>query len=80
MKRLVIIAVALVAMTGPVYAQAKQVGKTELQNDEIQKKAEQERIDKQYRATLQRTDKQTEAVVLDPWRNMRGTDDTKTKR
>ncbi|MFZ0845722.1 MAG: hypothetical protein WAM62_08010 [Pseudolabrys sp.] len=51
-----------------------------MQQDEIQKKKDAEAIDAQYRKALKQTEGNTPEVRLDPWSNMRGTDDTKVKR
>ena len=78
MKRMIAVmlaAVALTALAGPVYAQSK--GKNP---EEEQKRQEAERIDRQYKATLKRMDNKSDNAVVDPWKDMRGTDDTKTKR
>jgi hypothetical protein len=80
MKRLIVVtlaAVALTALMGPVYAQRKGSAKNP---EEEQKRQEAERIDRQYKATLKRMDNKTENTVVDPWKDMRGTDDSKTKR
>ena len=64
----------------PAYAQRTKE-KTPLQIEDQQKKEDQARIEKQYNATLKKTGRTDEApVVIDPWQNMRGTDDTKIKR
>jgi len=39
-----------------------------------------EAIDKQYRSALDRTRKEATEVRVDPWSNMRGPDNSKTKR
>jgi hypothetical protein len=80
MKRLIAVtftAVALIALMAPVYAQRKGSAKNP---EEEQKRQEAERIDRQYKATLKRMGDKTENAVIDPWKGMRGTDDSKTKR
>jgi|HubBroStandDraft_6_1064221.scaffolds.fasta_scaffold329647_3 hypothetical protein len=78
MKRLIAAMIATAALTGPVYAQA---AKSPLQEEYAQKKAERERNAKQYEAAMKRDKTQAATpVVTDPWQNMRGTDETKTKR
>jgi hypothetical protein len=83
MKKLIVVSAALAAfatLAGPAHAQ-KAKEKTPLQIEDQQKKEEQERIEKQYNATLKKTSRTNEAAVaIDPWANMRGTDDTKAKR
>ncbi len=67
-------------LTGPVYAQVKKEA-TPMQLEEEQKKRDAEAIDRQYKSTLDRTRKETtETRANDPWSNMRGTDNSKTKR
>jgi hypothetical protein len=76
-----LIAGALMAgcLAGPVYAQKQK--DNPLKIDEDLRRKEGEEIDKQYKSTLQRTRKETtETRSMDPWSNMRGTDDSKTKR
>ena len=66
---------------GPVYAQSKDKEPLELEAEARKKDAD--AVDKQYKATLQRTNRgkaATETRASDPWSNMRGADDSKTKR
>ncbi len=84
MKRLIAVSVTLAAfamLAEPAYAQKKEKEKTPLQIEDQQKKEDQARIEKQYEATMKRNkaDAATPAAT-DPWANMRGTDDSKTKR
>ena len=80
MKKLIAVSVALATfatLAGPAWAKDK----TPLQIEDEQRKAEQERIEKQYNATLKKTSKTAETpAVTDPWLNMRGADDPKAKR
>jgi hypothetical protein len=62
----------------PVYAAEKETN--ELKLDEEQRRKDDEGVDKQYKATLKRTNKETTATRSDPWMNMRGAEDPKTKR
>ncbi len=82
MKKLIAIALAAVALTGPVYAQSKrEAAKTPLQIEDEQKRKEAEKVDKQYKTFMDRNvDQSTAPVRVDPWQNMRGADDSKTKR
>jgi len=84
MKRLIAVSVTLATfakLAGPAYAQQKQKEKTPLQEEYSQKKAEQERIEKQYEAAMKRNRTDAAApAATDPWANMRGTDDSKAKR
>ena len=64
-------------LAGPAYAQKVNPLKVE---EDLRRK-EGEAIDQQYKATLQRTRKDTtETRTIDPWQSTRGTDDSKTKR
>ena len=79
-----LIACALIAesLIGPVYAQEKdQSKKNPLMVEQELRQKDSAAIDQQYKATLQRTRKNTpEAGPTDPWQSMRGADDSKTKR
>jgi hypothetical protein len=48
--------------------------------EDKQKIKDAEAIDKQYKSTLGSTDPAATPVRVDPWQNMRGTDDSKAKR
>lgn len=72
-------AVIAVGLSGAVLAQEK----LPMQQIEDQKKKDAEAIDRQYKSTLDRVKKNaptTETRAADPWQNMRGADDSKTKR
>ena len=45
-----------------------------------QQKKDAEALEKQYKATLKNTDSAPAPARADPWQNMRGPDDSKTKR
>ena len=79
MRKLIAVTVALLALAGTVHAvYAKD--KTPLQIEDEQRAQERARIEKQYDTALKKTDKTVAApAVNDPWANMRGTDDSKTK-
>jgi len=49
-----------------------------MQIDEDNRKKDAETIDKQYKSTLQKTNREAVETRSDPWQNMRGTDDAKT--
>jgi hypothetical protein len=71
------------SLAGQAYAQKKSGGTPDnpYAADEELKRKEGEAVDKQYKATLQRTNQGPVAkVVNDPWSNMRGADDSKAKR
>jgi hypothetical protein len=68
-------------IAGPVFAQgSKAQQRTPLQEEDAQKKKDAEAIDAQYKKTMDKTQLNTTAARVDPWSNMRGTDDSKTKR
>jgi hypothetical protein len=67
-------------LAGPAHSQSKSKDLTPLQQEEVQKKKDAEAIDAQYKKTLKRTEGNTTEVRVDPWSNMRGTDDPKVKR
>ena len=66
-------------LAGPAYA-----GKNDpnpLKLDEDQRRKDDVAIDKQYKSTIERTNRNpVEIRATDPWQNMRGTDDSKAKR
>ena len=76
-----LIASAILAggLAGPAFAQQKPE-KSPYQIEEEEKKKAAEKVDQQYRSTLDRTRKDASEVRVDPWSNMRGTDNSKTKR
>lgn len=80
MKRLIAIAIALAALSGPLYAQGRASPKSD-DPAEQSKIDEARRIEQQYKDTLKRMDKmdkKTEVNANDPWANMRGSDNSKT--
>lgn len=81
MKRFTIAAIVLGLLAGAAFAQPKahKGGGSGQEVDEAKAK-EAEGIDRQYKSTLQRTRKDAAPVRTDPWSNMRGADDGKTKR
>jgi hypothetical protein len=79
MKRLIAATVALGVLTGPVVAQPAKEDDPIIM-DQKQKKKDAEALDRQYKTTLEKTRKETTEPKSDPWSNMRGTDDSKTKR
>jgi hypothetical protein len=67
----------------PAHAQGQPEEKNGLQVEQEQRQKEAERIDKQYKATLERVKKNTNATdnrPADPWQNMRGPSDSNTRR
>ena len=80
MARYIVALVLLAIFAGPVFAQQKKED-TPMQAEEKLKKKEAEKIDKQYDAMMRKNKDLTAAPVRsDPWQNMRGADDSKTKR
>jgi hypothetical protein len=79
MRSIIIGAVVAASLAGPAYAQ-KQPDLTPLQQELETKKKDAAALDKQYLRTLERTSKNAEPVKTDPWQNMRGTGDSKTKK
>jgi hypothetical protein len=81
MKRLMISAAVLGLLAGPALAQPKEqrLGGANPAADEA-KASEAAAVDRQYRSTIERLRKDGATVKTDPWSNMRGTDDAKTKR
>jgi hypothetical protein len=82
MRRLTIGALLLGFLPGPVYAQQPSMaGKDPMVLDQELRKKDAEVIDRQYKSTLEKTNRGTTPVgPADPWSNMRGADDSKTKR
>jgi N-methylhydantoinase B/oxoprolinase/acetone carboxylase alpha subunit len=79
MKRIIAAAVVLASLTGGVYAQEAKDDDPIIM-DQKQKKLDAEAIDKRYKSTLEKTRQSTTPARADPWSNMRGADDSKTKR
>jgi hypothetical protein len=52
----------------------------DLKKELNQRRKDDAAVDRQYKATLQRTRKDEAVTRSDPWANMRGSDDSKTKR
>ena len=80
MRRLAISAVLLGILAGPAYAQNSKGDDAPIMLDEKAKKKDAEAIDKRYQSALEKTRKQSTEPRADPWSNMRGADDSKTKR
>ena len=81
MKRLGLGAILLAMLAGPAFAQQPSMDtKDPAIADQEQKKKDREEVDKRYKSTLEKTRQETTATRADPWSNMRGTVDSKTKR
>jgi hypothetical protein len=68
----------LAAFAGPSHAQQKP--DSALSDDEKVTKSVADAVDRQYKATLDRTRKEAKETRVDPWSNMRGSDTSKPKR
>ena len=75
MKKLVFGAAALTMLTAPAVAQMKDSDPIMVQ--EREKKQEAERLDQQYKRTLDRTRKENDTARSDPWANMRAPKENK---
>jgi hypothetical protein len=81
LRALIVGAVMAGCLAGPVYAQQKKAPGIPKASEDRQKEKDAEAVDKQYKATLERTRKNpVPASAADPWQNLRGGDDSKTKR
>lgn len=80
-KRLSIGAILLAMLAGPAFAQQPSMAnKDPMVLDQEQKLKDREEVDKRYKSTLEKTRQDTPVVRNDPWSNMRGANDSKTKR
>ena len=79
MKRIIAATVVLASLTGSGFAQ-QQKDDDPIMLEQKQKKLEAEAVDKRYKSTLDKTRQGTTATRVDPWSNIRGVDDSKTKR
>lgn len=68
------------SLIGAVYAADEPEEKNPLRKELMQRRKDDEAVDRQYKATMQRTHKDAVVAPSDPWSNMRGTDNSKTKR
>lgn len=81
-RSLVLGAVMAASLDGIAYAQAEKP-KNIYQIEAEEKAKEAKRIDQEYKAALERERRSGHAVqpaANDPWSNMRGPDDSRTKR
>ena len=69
-------------LAGPVSAQGKRQGPSgPTPPSTLDKRIDEATVDKQYKATLERTKKEPVAApAADPWGGIRSNDDSKTKR
>jgi hypothetical protein len=79
MKKIAIGLVALGVLAGPALAQKSGGGQQQQPTpEEIQSKRDAADLDKQYKATLKRSNSGTTAPArVDPWANMRGANEPK---
>jgi hypothetical protein len=73
-------AIAAAVLAHPVYAQKRNQEPTQLQQEDIDKKKAGEIVDQQYKRAMRGTSGNSDTVKVDPWANMRGADDSKTKK
>ena len=78
MARYIVALVLLAIIAGPVLAEEKP-SDNPLAVDEQQKKKDALEVEKQYNATRKFRDQAATPTRSDPWQNMRGADDSKTK-
>jgi hypothetical protein len=67
------------SLVGMAYAEEEEE-KNGLKQELVERRKDDAAIDKQYKATLQRTRKDIVVAPSDPWANMRGAEDSKAKR
>jgi hypothetical protein len=82
-RALIIGALVAVCLAGPSIAQqSKNKGlPPPIPQEYLDRKRDEATVDKQYKETLERTKKDAvETSAKDPWQNLRGSDDAKTKR
>jgi hypothetical protein len=75
MKKLIVSAILLGILGGPVFAQKKDQEPLEIIEQE--KKQQAEALDKQYKRTMDRTRKESDTPRNDPWATMRAPSDGK---
>ena len=83
LKALIAGAVIAGCLAGPSFAQqSKNKGlPAPIPQEYLDRKRDEATVDKQYKETIERTKKDAvETSAKDPWQNLRGGDDTKTKR
>lgn len=83
-RAIIVGAIIAGALIGPVCAQGRRGTKppdSPAARQDQQRQRDAEAIDRQYQSTLKKTQADTTGVqVNDPWQNMRGPADSKTKR
>ena len=75
-------AVVVTSLAAPAYAQDKPKNIYQIEAEERAKEAK--RIDQEYKAALERERRSgagaAQPAAVDPWSNMRGSEDSRTKR
>jgi hypothetical protein len=77
MARYIIAIVLLACIAGPVFAQGRN---NPLAAEDERKRKDAAEVEKQYNAARKKVDTAETPTRVDPWQNMRGADDSKTKR
>jgi hypothetical protein len=79
MKKFIIATATLALLAAPALAQKRGQGAQQPSAEDMAKKQQSEALDKQYKATLKRMDKDGPAARTDPWSNMRDSADATKK-
>ncbi len=78
MRKLIVGLFVLAVLAVPAQAQRRGgAGAAPPSPDEMEKKREQAELDQQYKNTLKRSTNDSAPVRVDPWANLRGTNDTR---
>ena len=77
MLRILIGIVLLALAAAPAHAQGRKAPVKEVSPEDQQRQRDAEAADRQYKATVRATDPGNAPVAIDPWRNMRGPNETK---
>lgn len=80
MARYIVAIVLLAFIAGPALAQQKKGPVNPLTEEYARKKKDAEEVEKEYNAARKNVDQAVTPTRVDPWQNMRGADDSKTKR
>ena len=76
LRVLIGLAMLLAMLAAPAHAQKRPAAR-EPSAEELDKKRQEEAVDQQYRSTLKRTNTDSAPARVDPWANMRGSDNAK---
>lgn len=80
MKKLTIGLFVLALLAVPAHAQRRGGGGEPPSPEEMEKKRDQAELDKQYKAALKRSNSDSSSAKVDPWANMRGSNEQQPKR